>query len=208
MKPFHYPENVHTRTQKPLQYNNYKKYKPYLREEFGKACIYCRKPDSLGDLDAFGVDHYRPKKKYPNLETDYSNLFYSCNTCNRRKGEFWPTHTQVSNGQFVPNPCDYVMHQHLRSEPNGTVAAHSPAGTWTIDLLRLNEEERLNFRRAIIAALEHAISLERKLINTLAQIDLKLGSVSAKNRDKLLSMKKEHKNKLEDVRNNLRTLGA
>ena len=206
MKPFHYPKSIHIRTNEPPQYNNYRKYKLYLREEFDKTCIYCRKSDSLSDLDSFGVDHYRPKKKYPALANDYSNLFYSCNTCNRRKGEFWPTHTQLSNGQFVPNPCDHVMHQHLRSEPNGTVVARSQAGTWTIDLLRLNEEKRLKFRKAIIAAVEQANTLEHKLTHTISQIDLKFDSVSAKNRDKLLSMKKEHENRLKEIKDNLRTL--
>ena len=88
MNPFSYPDSQHLRTQKPDRFSDYKRYKPFLRIEFERKCVYCRLPDGVKGEEAFGVDHYRPVSKFPGLDCAYENLFYTCNTCNWRKGDF------------------------------------------------------------------------------------------------------------------------
>ena len=56
----------------------------------------------------FGVEHYKPSSKFKSLECTYSNLYYSCNTCNSNKGNFWPSARQLIKNLFIPNPCDHT----------------------------------------------------------------------------------------------------
>lgn len=146
MPLFHYQKIIHTRKLSPGPFTVYRTYKKYLKTEFDGTCVYCRMPDSLSEPQSYAVEHYKPKIKFPHLETEYSNLFYSCCNCNSYKGDFWPTKEQMILGQFIPNPCDHIMHSHLRSQAEGTIKAHSFAGQWTIDLLDLNAPSQIQRR--------------------------------------------------------------
>ena len=101
---FAYPRVRHRRRLSPGPFKRYQKYKDALREEFARRCVYCRLPDSVPKPEAFGVDHYRPKSQFQHLECEYSNLFYACNGCNRRKGKFWPTPAMLAARQFLGRP--------------------------------------------------------------------------------------------------------
>lgn len=107
--PFVYHSVRRTRTEAPRAYSNYKLYKPFLRVEFGRTCVYCRLPDGVKGKASFGVDHYKPRRLFPQLACDYANLFYACNGCNSAKGPFWPTHESIQRGYYIPNPCDHVI---------------------------------------------------------------------------------------------------
>lgn len=113
LNPFRYPQSRYRRKLNPPPYANYTRYKPFLKQEFTSQCVYCRLPDGLKGEDGFSVDHYRPQSKFPELVTTYGNLFYACRCCNRRKGAFWPADAQWRAKQFIPNPCDHVMFEHL-----------------------------------------------------------------------------------------------
>jgi len=91
MSLFAYPAHRHVRSQAPGPFQAYTQYKPFLRLEFERRCVYCRLPDGLRGWEAFGVDHYKPFRRFPWLASVYANLFYSCNVCNQRKGVRWPT---------------------------------------------------------------------------------------------------------------------
>lgn len=71
-------------------YSTYGKYKPFLRSDFNKRCGYCDGLDIYaGGSRGFQIDHFKPKKTFPALETIYSNLVYSCAFCNRAKWDKW-----------------------------------------------------------------------------------------------------------------------
>ena len=74
MPLFHYQKIIHKRKLSPGPFKRYQTYKKYLRIEFDAACVYCRMPDSLSEVNSYAVEHYRPQKLFPNLETKYSNL--------------------------------------------------------------------------------------------------------------------------------------
>lgn len=55
-------------------------------------------------------------------------------------------------GVFIPNPCDYVMWEHMRYS-GGTVTGISKAGSFTIGLLLLNDHEAVEYRQGLVTAL-------------------------------------------------------
>ena len=150
MSLFHYQKLLHKRTLSPGPFIRYQTYKKYLKKEFDGTCVYCRMPDTLSEEKSYAVEHYKPKNKFPHLECVYSNLFYSCCDCNSHKGTFWPSEQQNKSGIFIPNPCEYVMHDHMRSQADGRIKENSFAGQWTIETLLLNAPQRVQKRRAYL----------------------------------------------------------
>lgn len=148
MTPFLFPQVRVRRRLNPGPFERYQQYKSDLRREFENKCVYCRMPDVLKGYESFGVDHYRPKRHFPLLSTVYSNLFYCCNACNSRKGEYWPTKAERRLGVFIPNPCDHVMFDHMRFK-GIKVVEHSLAGRRAIERLELNDEETMSYREYV-----------------------------------------------------------
>jgi hypothetical protein len=172
--PFRYPKYRHSRWLKPPQYTQYQTYKRWLRFEFEQKCIYCRRPDSVHphDYKTYAVEHYRPKEHFPERACNYDNLFYACSMCNSYKADYWP---QDENEPFFPNPCDYVMMEHVRFV-NFKVSADSTHGAFMVETLQLNDEALVNWRKAhvrIIRTLETEVAdlkrLKKKLRNKVAQ---------------------------------------
>lgn len=166
MNPFIYPNTKHTRKHKPDRaFADYRRYKPFLRKEFHGQCVYCMLPDSVKGQESFGVDHYMPKKKFPHLSSEYSNLFYACNVCNSHKGDFWPFDLELKKNYFIPNPCEHSMSRHLQYD-GPEVKAKTTAGRCASDVLLLNEEHFLIYRRWLIAYLyrldKHLANIERQ----------------------------------------------
>jgi hypothetical protein len=131
--------------------------------------VYCRLPDGPKGIDNFGVDHYKPKSRFSELKATYSNLYYACNCCNRRKGDFWPTSEEMAAGRFIPNPCDHVMFEHLRFR-GPTVESRSAAGNQAESKMMLNDEESVSYRQFVIRAIsltEQAIENIRKTIGAI-----------------------------------------
>lgn len=152
MNPYSYPKTRHSRTQFPRDYATYRAYKPYLQKEFGARCVYCRQPDGPKGYASFGVDHYRPKTLFPERERLYTNLFYSCSTCNTRKGPYWPSDADLAK-LFIPNPCDHAMFEHLRYK-EATVISRSPAGEVAIAVLDLNAPTVVQYRETMLHLIE------------------------------------------------------
>jgi hypothetical protein len=136
--------------------------------------------------DTFSVDHYRPRSRFPELECEYSNLFYACSACNRRKGAFWPDERQWAQGLFIPNPCDFTMSDHLRFE--GTrVEALSSAGQLAEEILLLNEERDILYREFLLRTIERCLGELEIALQQLSKLDEFLLNVEATDRDALLS---------------------
>lgn len=196
---FAYPKAKHKRRLTPPQFNDYTKYKPYLSDEFNARCVYCRALEVVKGVEAFGVDHYRPKKRFSSLETKYENLFYACNRCNSWKGTFWPSSAEVAAGCIIPNPCDHVMFEHLRYR-SGHVDAMSAPGHWTIGCLDLNDPQAIKARAAFAVALD---ALESKLIvakktrDTARKMAKAASAVDKPRLESLLSQAEENVAKLQ-----------
>jgi 5-methylcytosine-specific restriction endonuclease McrA len=185
MNPFSYPEDRIVRRLTPGPFRNYHLYKPYLREEFSRRCVYCRLPDGMKGLDTFGIDHYRPMVRFPAGETEYNNLFYACNTCNRRKGTFWPDEQQRRQGLFLPNPCDHRMADHL-SYRGGRVEPASPTGSFALELLQLNTEEDVTFRERMLRVVERCWQTLEEILHALESLEPLVKTAAGEERDRIL----------------------
>jgi len=172
--PFRYPKYRLARRIKPPVYVRYHSFKPHLRLEFEQKCVYCRRPDSVhpNDVQGFAVEHHRPKRRFPERECDYTNLFYACASCNSYKGEYWP---EDEGEPFFPNPCDHVMVEHV-CFVDGHVDARSVHGAFMVEALQLDDDDLVGWRRAhifMIRVLEQEVAnlqrLGKKLRKRVAQ---------------------------------------
>jgi len=145
------PKERHVRKYRPPLFKRYQSFKRFLQHEFVRTCVYCRQFDTLAPSLAFHVDHYRPqgRPEFAHLSTTYSNLFYCCPACNSRKKAYWPL---TAADDRILNPCDDVMAEHLRFDAaTGMYEPRSRHGAFMVDLLQLNDEEVVKFRRAQLA---------------------------------------------------------
>jgi len=146
-KAFAYPEREIVRRHGPDGYTDYTSYKPWLRDEFWFRCVYCLErerwtPDPAG---SFSVDHFQSKSKYGSLINDYDNLFYSCVRCNRAK----LTNTGVLN------PCETIYGRHLLIDRSGHIIGLTLDGNIHINILQLNDEDRVRRRGGFIALMDY-----------------------------------------------------
>lgn len=137
--------------------DDYKKYKPKLREEFSFSCAYCETREAeLGGSQSFHIDHYRPKNKFPELSCRYNNLIYACRNCNQYKSFFWPNRIQILLGEFIFNPRPIgIIKEHIDSSKHKWVGITNN-GKWSIKKLRLDSEVLIK-RRENRVLLESAI---------------------------------------------------
>ncbi|CZP18396.1 TPA: HNH endonuclease [Legionella pneumophila] len=138
----------------------YKKFKPQLRIEFDYRCPYChtREPE-IGGSKVFHIDHYKPKKEFPELISEYSNLIYSCPDCNRYKGSFWPKRIDLlMRREIIYLRPPEQIHNHLDVRDH-TWKAKTRKGAWNIEKLQLNS--KINIRRR-----EHRVNVH----NTISRL--------------------------------------
>jgi hypothetical protein len=146
------------------------------------------------------VDHYKPKSKFPDFECVYSNLFYACPACNRRKGIFWPTDEEWSLGSFIPNPCDHSMAEHLRYG-GARVEPLTTAGRRAEEDPILNGEIDVRYREIVlqtIAAYKFNFTSGLAAITALeAELDRAQEELK---RDEILLERREIQNQLERLK--------
>lgn len=165
-----------------MNVTDYKVYRPALREEFEYACGYCenREPE-LGGSEAFHVDHYRPKSKFPHLVCNYNNLIYSCRYCNRNKGDYWPGFLAWVLDRIILNPRTDNFEGHIDQSDLPWVGLTSK-GRWTILKLKL-DSSGFSRRRRRRQSLENAI---RRLEGVLAQLQIGLNNATQQNAEEAL----------------------
>lgn len=96
------------------EYKDYHSYVKYLKSDFNHRCAYCNLLDTQ-ITTPFEVDHFVPKAAYenvwPELETTYANLVYSCKKCNVAKSNQYKGDIkkhEINNELFYePEKTDY-----------------------------------------------------------------------------------------------------
>ncbi len=116
----------------------YRIYKPKLRAEFSYQCAYCqtREPE-VGGCKSFHIDHYRPKKKFPDLINAYNNLIYACRDCNTYKQDYWPNFAELLRGYIIVNPREDHIETHIDTS-KFIWRGKTSRGNWTVKKLRLD----------------------------------------------------------------------
>lgn len=137
----------------------WKKYnKPYvkttLREMFHDKCAYCE--SKVTHVDYPHIEHYRPKKRYPERTFDWQNLLLACSICNgaAHKGDHFPLDESDEDKPLLLNPCEDDPDQHLRFEQARLVSL-SNRGQETVRLLSLNRDELFDRRRTLLINIDY-----------------------------------------------------
>lgn len=119
---------------------------PFIKEALldlsQKKCCYCE--CNINEESKYmEVEHFLPKKNYPDLVVDWNNLLPSCKRCNTNKGAHDP------NNEYIINPCNDEPKAHIAMK-NYRLKAKDPVGQSTIDVLYLNETDRVVQPRFLI----------------------------------------------------------
>lgn len=165
----HGDKTIRRRTDVAFQ-SDYKKYEPDLRKDFYNMCGYCGKHEMVSHK-GMEPDHLVPVKFAPDRKCDYSNLVYSCFTCNRKKSGKWPTEDKYipNDGQigFV-DPATEEFDKHLGRANSGELEYYTPVGRYMY-----KEVFKFDIRPTIVswrASVLHQLSSELKQrINMLSE---------------------------------------
>ncbi|MES2601522.1 MAG: HNH endonuclease [Pseudomonadota bacterium] len=117
--------------------NDYLEFKPYLRYDFFHSCAYCTMSEAEARAIRFTIDHYEPRNARSDLVNEYSNLMYSCDECNLRKGDRSPPPSARLEGYrfFRPDQDEHADHfsaSGIRINPRTNL------GEYTVEALDLN----------------------------------------------------------------------
>lgn len=118
------------------------------------CCEYCRSQESYSP-QTLAVEHIIPL--YRGGETELDNLAYSCQGCNNHKFTKIEARDPRSN-EVVPlfHPRQQRWNDHFTwSEDATMIIGLTPTGRATIEALKLNRANLINFRRVLRAVGKH-----------------------------------------------------
>lgn len=155
---FHYPNQRVERRHGPAGYASYRRYRPWLRDEFCFRCVYCLKRETWGQVTGeFDLDHFEPRWVNPWRRLDYLNLVYACRRCNLAKLD-----------QTVDNPFDLLHSENVATWPDGSLHARDGVTQRLIRQLDLNSPRlrrwRMMWMRIVTLAEERDAELYYQLV--------------------------------------------
>lgn len=162
----------------PSRHSKYRDWKPDLRVEGRRQCVYCCvREASFGGYRNFHVEHYRPKAIYDDLKNSYANLFYACSICNSFKSDAWPgdPNEDLSNPSF-PDPSAVDYSTFISIAISGKVNGANVSARYTIERLYLNRPQLLLDRRLRMLEARLAALLDRA--DQVAKTDEALASLA------------------------------
>lgn len=118
-----------------------------VRQRANDRCEYCRLPQSGAPFFAFHVEHIRAKQHGGSDE--FSNRAWTCPDCNAAKGPNIAAHDPETDA-IVPlfNPRIHVWDEHFESRAF-LIVGRTPIGRATVQLLAMNDYDRLEMRAEI-----------------------------------------------------------
>ncbi len=111
-------------------------------------CSYC---ETIPTGSSLRVDHFFPKKLYPELTLEWDNLLPSCENCNTRKSFHDSKNEPIINPSKI-NPLPYYDFDYIRMIPAVDVSDQSLIKR-TIDICDLNRRELVKFRADLLVEL-------------------------------------------------------
>lgn len=115
-----------------------------VRNRAGDVCEYCRLPQASSRFVQFHIEHIIARQH--GGASDLDNLALACGYCNRHKGPNIAAIDPVS-GSMVPlfHPRRDRWPDHFEWQET-TLFGKSPVGRATIDLLAMNDWQRIELR--------------------------------------------------------------
>ncbi len=106
------------------------------------SCGYCgvTETDLGGELD---IDHFCPRSHAGRSVLD--NLVYTCPTCNRFKGDYWPA-PEAGPDLMLLHPRQDDLSSHIGTLPDGRLIGLTKRGWFHIQRLRLNRPQLIELR--------------------------------------------------------------
>jgi hypothetical protein len=142
---FEHPTSPHARRHGPAGYKDYSSYRDWLRDEFAFRCVYCLQRERWNSRrETFHVEHFVPTSVDPDGKCVYSNLLYSCASCNEAKGAILG----------LPNPCLVAFGSCLRVLADGHIDALNSDGEKLKQVLRLDSDRNVRDRFRWMRALD------------------------------------------------------
>ena len=139
------PQPLVVRTASVPTVEDYHEYRELLRFDFLHSCAYCTMSESEAAAIRFTIDHYEPRSARPDLETVYTNLFWACDECNRRKGDITPPARARAAGFRGFRIDEDLAADHF--ELIGLLLRRSSnVGQFTIDAADLNRKSLMRLR--------------------------------------------------------------
>jgi hypothetical protein len=118
----------------------------HVRQRAGQRCEYCGLHEDQSPLAALHIEHILPKK-HGGVD-DLENLALACIDCNLHKGSnvagYDPETGQLTE-LFSPRRHRWSDHFEWRG---AVILGTTPIGRTTVEVLRMNAEERLQLRMA------------------------------------------------------------
>jgi hypothetical protein len=155
-EPYAYPSSPHQRRHGPVGYSSYESYRPWLEDEFSFRCVYCLKRMVWAPTDVWAIDHLVVQVGSEGVPSDYDNLVFACQCCNRQK-----------SSHRMPDPCQVAYGSCLRVESSGRVVPLNKEGRRLVDTIRLNHVRYVKEREKMIRILRLAESRDVALFEKL-----------------------------------------
>lgn len=121
-----------------------------VTSETGGKCAYCEA--RMLNVDYGDIEHFRPRKVFPELVVSWGNLTLACGRCNGEKGSKWD-----EDVPFV-NPFEDSISDHLFFL-GPFVFGKSDRGDYTVIELDLNNSNRVEARNRALAEVENLLRL-------------------------------------------------
>lgn len=144
-------------------YDDPEKYRDYIKKANEFSCAYCTITESESSGATFNLDHFRPKKLFPQYYSTCNNLRYSCPRCNSYKRARWIEEKNgcIRNCELCKNKvCDKNVERfvdNLKEDPADIFviddegylysANNSKPADYTIKYLRLNRSQLIKLRK-------------------------------------------------------------
>jgi hypothetical protein len=118
-----------------------------VRRRAKDRCEYCQMPQN-GTVLPHEADHIRSQKHHGPTTAD--NLCWACSWCNSFKGTDVAAYVPGTT-EIVPlfNPRTQVWDEHFNWE-GGILRAKTATASATIELLRMNQPERIDHRKLLM----------------------------------------------------------
>jgi hypothetical protein len=119
-----------------------------VRERAGDQCEYCRLPQAAAPFLTFHVEHIKASQHIQ--DDSLSNLCLACPHCNLHKGPNLAT-LDPETRELIPlfHPREHHWNEHFRFA-GPRIEGLTPIGTATARLLKVNDEDQVEIRAALM----------------------------------------------------------
>jgi hypothetical protein len=124
----------------------------------GDCCEYCRLTE-IDELAPFHVDHIIPLKH--GGTDDLDNFCLACYMCNLFKGSNMAAGDPFTGAAtFLFNPRSQIWDDHFEINQDATLTGKTPEGRATINVMRMNDEAQVQYRRFAVSAGDYPCASE------------------------------------------------